>query len=167
MSHRPVPTLLLSLALLTPTAFADGAAPPSSVLTKEERTLLDLLNASRVKEKLTPVRANAVLTGVARAHSANMAKQGKMAHVLDDKTPGKRVLEAGYDYRRVGENVAWSEGNDVELKEIHEGWMNSKVHRDNILRPDFEDVGFGIARDRKGKVYYTQVFCRPMPPKQR
>ena len=38
------------------------------------------------------------------------------------------------------------------------GWMNSKVHRENILDPAFTEIGIGVARNDKGEVYYTQDF---------
>ena len=38
------------------------------------------------------------------------------------------------------------------------GWMNSKVHRENILEPAFAEVGIGVARNDKGEMYYTQDF---------
>jgi uncharacterized protein YkwD len=87
-----------------------------------------------------------------------MAKQDKMAHVLDGKRPAQRVDEAGYDYRFVGENVALSEGEDVTLADIHDGWMKSKIHRDNILKKEYREVGLGLAKNNKGQTYYAQVF---------
>lgn len=126
-----------------------------------EKEFLKLLNESREKEKLPPLKPNAILLKVARAHSENMAKQEKMAHELDGKKPPQRVDEAGYDYRSVGENVAFSEAGDcgpVPAADIHEQWMKSKVHRDNILAGKFEEVGIGIATNKKGQTYYTQVF---------
>jgi uncharacterized protein YkwD len=129
---------------------------------KAEKALLELLNKARAEKKLPPLRANPVLTKVARAHSANMAKQGKMSHELDGKNPAKRVLEAGYDYRSVGENVAWSE-RDGPVADVHAGWMKSKVHRDNILAAKFQEVGIGLAHSAKGEVYITQVFGTPRP----
>ena len=39
--------------------------------------------------------------------------------------------------------------------------MNSKHHRDNILKPEFTEVGFGIVRSDKGVIYFTQLFGTP------
>src|SRR4051794_29532939 len=91
-------------------------------LSEDEKAILKLLNDEREKEKLPPLKPNAILFKVARAHSANMAKQEKMAHVLDGKKPSQRVEEAGYDYRVVGENLAFGEndGEPVPLADIHD-----------------------------------------------
>jgi uncharacterized protein YkwD len=40
-------------------------------------------------------------------------------------------------------------------------WMESKLHRENILGPNYTDIGLGTARDQNGQIYYTQVFTKP------
>jgi uncharacterized protein YkwD len=130
-------------------------------MSREERTLLDLLNKEREKEKLPPLRPHALLFKAARAHSANMAKQEKMEHVLDGKTPGQRVLAAGYDYGKVSENIAVSDSEKAPLAMVVKSWMESKTHRENLLSDKVTETGLGIAKSEKGEVYFTQVFARP------
>jgi uncharacterized protein YkwD len=115
-----------------------------------------MTNKELANEKLPPLQVNATLFKVARAHAANMAKKGEMNHVLDGLNPAKRALAAGYDYSEIGENIASSDG--APLADIMQGWMKSKVHRENILRPGFREIGFGIAKNDKGDIYYAQVF---------
>src|SRR5689334_17492451 len=86
-------------------------------LSRTEQRILDLTNEARAKEKLEPLEVNATLLKVARAHSANMARQHKMEHVLDDTTPKQRVEKAGYDYSTFGENIA-SGSKGVPLADI-------------------------------------------------
>src|SRR5262249_33873372 len=102
-------------------------------LSAEEQKILDLTNAERKKNDLPVLRANSLLTKLARAHSANMARQEKMAHDLDDKTPYQRLKDAGYAYARAGENVAQGDAG-FTVEQIFKGWMDSKGHRENILR---------------------------------
>jgi uncharacterized protein YkwD len=89
-----------------------------------------------------------------------MLKQGKMEHVLDGKAPAQRVEATGYDYKRVGENIAWSD-TSLPAEKIMKGWMDSEPHRKNILNPDFTEIGIGVARNDQGETYYTQVFATP------
>jgi len=135
---------------------ADDKAKPAFKISDDEQGILDLTNKAREKEKLPPLKPNEVLFKVARAHSANMAKQEKMEHVLDDKNPADRVKAAGYKYSSVGENVA--SGNGWSLEEVFQVWMDSEPHKKNILNKDFREIGIGIARDSKDRLYYTQVF---------
>src|SRR5207244_2934876 len=128
-------------------------------LSEAEKVLLELTNKERARQELPALEPDPVLFKVARAHSANMARKGEMKHDLDGKSPARRVDEAGYDYRVVGENIAFSDG--LHLKEIMKGWMESKHHRDNILDPKYRQIGLGIGRNDKDEVYYTQVFATP------
>jgi uncharacterized protein YkwD len=163
MSMPICPKLLFVLALC-PIAFftlARGEEPAANaklVLSSDEQRLLELTNAERKKEKLSPLTPNPLLFKVARDHSANMARQEKLAHELDGKTPYTRLKEAGYRYRYAGENVAYGE---VSLEEVMKGWMASPGHRKNILTPGYTEIGLGLARSEKGMVYYTQVFGTP------
>jgi uncharacterized protein YkwD len=141
-------------------------APPKQAdfkMTRVEKQILEWTNAVRAGEKLPPLAPNPVLFTIARAHSQNMAKKGEMNHVLDGKTPAQRTLEGGYDYAKVGENIAYSDG--APLKDILDGWMNSKHHRENILRPNFEEIGLGVARNARGEIYFTQLFATPRKKK--
>jgi uncharacterized protein YkwD len=132
---------------------------PSPPLSTAEKTVFDMTNKARIENKLEPLTLNSLLTKIARDHSANMARQGKMSHLLDDKTPADRVKEAGYKYSGSGENIAI--GEHTPVADIFAGWMKSKAHRENILREQFRETGIGVARAGDGKVYYTQVFGTP------
>jgi uncharacterized protein YkwD len=148
---------LLLVALAGGIGADEKKEAPKFKPSEAEQTLLDLLNKERMKEKLPPLKVNPLLFKIAAAHAANMAKQKKMEHKLDGKTPGQRALAAGYDYRFIGENLGWSDG-PAPLTDVHTSWMKSKIHRDNILGKNFQEVGLGIAKDDKGEYYYVQVF---------
>jgi uncharacterized protein YkwD len=146
---------LLPLLLL---GLARAAEEPALEISKDEQAVLDLTNEARAKEKLPALKPNAVLFKVARAHSANQAKQQKMAHELDGKSPADRVDAAGYDYKDVGENVGHIPP-PLRIKELFDAWMKSPEHRKNILDKDFQEIGLGIVRQgNKGDFYFTQVF---------
>ena len=95
----------------------------------------------------------------ARAHAANMAALDKLDHTLEDKTFADRAKDAGYQYRFIGENIAWSPETP---KEVLEGWMNSPPHRENILKEEFTEIGVGVAKNQKGEQYWVQVFATPL-----
>jgi uncharacterized protein YkwD len=151
------PLFILTLALFV--AWTSGSAQEKGdfTLSAEEQRVLDLTNAERKKKDLPPLKANRTLCEVARAHSANMAKQNKMAHELDGKSTFDRVKGSGYRFALIAENLA---NGDVSLEDLMEAWMDSKIHRDNILDTEFTEVGLGLAHDGHN-VYYTEVFARP------
>jgi uncharacterized protein YkwD len=150
----------LLLALAAPPLCGGGAnddKPAAGRLTEDEQAVLDLTNAARAaaEKKLPPLKANPKLMEAARKHAANMAAQDKMEHVLDDKSPADRLKAAGYKYRVFGENIAWGAKGP---KDVVAGWMDSEPHRENILKPEYTEIGVAVARNAKGEPYWVQVF---------
>jgi uncharacterized protein YkwD len=157
-------TLSWLLFALAPLLTAAAGAPRDGsgyTLTEGEKKFLELTNAERARHKLPPLKLNLTLSKVARAHSANMAKQNKMVHVLDGKDQFARIKGSGYRYRYAGENVA--RGN-IEITEMVEALMKSEGHRKNILKKEYTELGVGLALGGKDLTYYTQVFASPKRP---
>jgi uncharacterized protein YkwD len=132
--------------------------PKPAMLSAAEKELIDLMNEERAREKLPPLKPSDKLMLAARNHAQNMAKQEKGSHVLDDKTPIDRAKDVGYAFRQLGEN--WASGQKTNALAIKQ-WMDSPPHRANILKKEFTEIGVGIAKSAKGKLYYCQLFGTP------
>ena len=141
-------------------AFVRAGETPAYKLNERESKILEQTNNERKKKDLPPLKHNPLLSKVARAHSVNQGKHMEMAHKLDGKDPFARMSEAGYQFMRGGENVAYGYPKMPTI-EIIRAWMESKGHRENILSKDFTEIGVGAAEGKDGKVYYTQVFGTP------
>ncbi len=134
------------------------AKPPKFEMTPDEKAILELTNKEREKEKLPALKPNARLFQAARAHSQNMANQDWMLHELDGKGPGERIGAAGYRHHGYSENIAYG---IRDLEKIMKMWMDSEVHRANILDKRRQEIGIGIAYNERDRPYYTQVFATP------
>jgi uncharacterized protein YkwD len=78
---------------------------------------------------------------VARKYAAKMLADGYFSHVdMKGNTPYIRLREGNVVFDAAGENLAFAP--TVQL--AHQGLMNSKGHRDNILSPYFHQVGIGV-----------------------
>jgi uncharacterized protein YkwD len=128
--------------------------------TADETKVFELTNKERKDKELPALALSPALSKIARAHSENMAHQGKMEHKLDGKEAVDRLRDAGYMFTKVAENIAEGE-EGVELAKIMKAWMDSEGHRKNILHPECSEIGVGIARDKAGTSYITQVFAKP------
>jgi uncharacterized protein YkwD len=140
-----------------------GARPdpvPDVKLTDEEKKILELTNAEREKQKLKPLKVNALLTEAARGHTANMAKTGTLDHVLDGQSPGDRLKKVGYTFSGYAENIAY--GVEAKPEDLFGFWMESAPHKANLLNRDLEEIGIGWTRTSKMECYSTQVFGRPL-----
>jgi uncharacterized protein YkwD len=158
------------VALLAVNAGAEPlAAPPAPVAgpdpedpAEAEERVLVAINATRGRHGLPPLESSAQLKSVARAHSAEMLRQGLLAHLLPGSTEvGERLRRAGIPFRKVLENL----GNGQTALAAHEAIEESPAHRDNLLVAGPTLAGIGIARGTLPGggplVYLTEVFVEP------
>ena len=124
-------------------ALADARDVPS------ENDFVSRVNAERTRAGLPPLGVSADLVDVARRHSADMARSGRLSHnaELSSEVSG---------WRSLGENV----GTGGSVDQVHAAFMGSSVHRSEILDRQFTQVGVGVvwAGDR---LWVTQVFREP------
>jgi uncharacterized protein YkwD len=141
-------------------------APAADNLADVTASTLCLLNGERADAGLPPLKQNAKLGSAAGQHSQDMVAQQYFDHVGKDGTdPVDRIRTAGYIPRvgtwTVGENLAWGTGTLATPKEIVAAWMASQGHRENILRSQFKEIGFGVvvgnprSDDGAGATYTT------------
>jgi uncharacterized protein YkwD len=129
--------------------------PPADI----ERALFDSINKERAARSLPAVRLSPTLSDLARKHSAEMARLGR----LDHESEGGGFLNERLGKARIAnvlnaENVAHSSSFDPGL--IHQALMNSEGHRENFLLPGVDEVGIGVVRGPGGDYYVTQDFIR-------
>jgi uncharacterized protein YkwD len=116
-------------------------------------------NEERKKEKLHSLEVNPRLKKAAERHARDMAARRVMSHKGGDgTTPMDRIKDAGYDYRRGGENVAYGRFTPERLMA---GWMGSPPHKKNILG-SFSQIGIACATAEDGMTYWCVTFGLPM-----
>jgi len=107
-------------------------------------------------EAAPAVSLNAQLSNAALAHSRDMAEHRYFNHQgRDGRAVGDRARQAGYHWKRVGENIATNFGSP---EDVVAGWLDSPGHCANVMAPAFRDMGAAYAVNAKGTVYWTQVF---------
>ena len=134
---------------------------PISGDTDLERTLLDLTNAERARAGLSTLLPDEALALAARHHAQEMATLNYFSHsspTATNATLGQRVAQAGSAAVGIGENLALVGPEEVAERSV-QGWMESPGHRENLLKPDYTHVGFGVAYDDSGRVFVAQVFA--------
>jgi uncharacterized protein YkwD len=121
-----------------------------------EFQLFDLTNATRVEKGLNALSWDDQVRDTARKHSLDMAEQNYFSHTnLEGESPFDRMEEDQVAFRTAGENLAYGQLSSIFA---HEGLMNSKGHRENILQPHYEHLGVGVAFNGKAQPYFTENF---------
>jgi hypothetical protein len=79
-----------------------------------------------------------------------MARAGYISHDLS-----QTAYRCAGAWTLYGENV----GVGPDVQSVHQAFMNSPGHRENILFPYFTELGTGTAWS-KGNVYVTEIYVR-------
>lgn len=104
--------------------------------------LLTLTNQKRIENGQPPLTLNSQLTHAAQMKANDMFAKNYWAHIAPDgTTPWYFFKGSGYDYLYAGENLA--RGFDTAADVVN-AWMNSPTHRENLLSPNYKEIGFAV-----------------------
>lgn len=149
---RLTSSLIALFLALAPSAAQD---PPKD---ETAQSLLKLTNDERAKQKRPALKPNDVLAKAAKQHAEALAKQNNPNQAADGKSILERVKNLGYRYSAAGENVAFGHQS---AEEVVASWMNSNLHRDNLLSSKFTQVGIATAKSSDGTVYFVEILAAP------
>ena len=96
------------------------------------------------------------LNTIARSHSEDMASGRRSFGHGGYEQRESKVKKMIQPYKGMAENVAYGASDGKGAVEI---WKNSSGHRKNMLG-DYKYIGIGTARNKRGIIYYTQIFVR-------
>lgn len=104
--------------------------------------LLSLTNQKRAEVGLPPLRYNAELSQAASGKAVDMFGNNYWAHNSPSgKTPWDFIIGAGYTYLYAGENLA---KNFNDSDGVVQAWMESSSHKENLLRAQYDEIGFAV-----------------------
>lgn len=133
-----------------------------------EAAIFEATNVQRRRHDRERLQSEDRLADIARGHSEAMLRRGFFDHVDPDGLhPADRVARQHRTLVGItGENLWTGTGFEIHSREdaeemaerIVDGWMNSRGHRENILRAEFDHLGVGVVvQDRELRA--TQVFA--------
>jgi len=124
--------------------------------------LVDLANDDREKEGAPELVVNPVLVEAAQMKADDMAAKGYFAHDSPEGIkPWHWFEKAGYAYSYAGENLAVF---FTDSAEVESAWMNSPLHRANILGEQFTEIGIALAHgnfEGEDTTFVVQMFGTP------
>jgi len=120
-----------------------------------ESDILKYVNEDRAAHGLSPLQMNQLESSLAAKHSHDMSV-GKVKFGHEGFNARAKTIQKELGSVEVGENVA--EG-PMTAREVVEGWLHSPGHKKNI-EGNFTLTGIGYASDKRGQIYFTQIFSR-------
>lgn len=134
---------LFGIVFLYPCSFA-FAGEPQDIITGER--VLELVNESRLSNGMGILSFDASLNRASSLKAKDMFEKQYFAHTTPlGQEPWYFVDLSGYDYHMAGENLAIHFENALEQ---HTAWMESPLHRKNILNPEYQDIGIAVAKGK-------------------
>jgi uncharacterized protein YkwD len=158
---HPEPSMRLSLffcILLT----ASANAKAQNVA---EQYLLQQTNQHRAEHRLAPLAWDPALARAAHTHALRIVQEvSRRPGPAEHQYPGEpplltRASQAGAHFSTISENVA---GHGQTAADFDVAWMNSPVHRANILDPHLTAIGIAVLQSG-GLLYAVQDFARNVP----
>ncbi|UCE32239.1 MAG: CAP domain-containing protein [Burkholderiales bacterium] len=129
----------------------EAAGDPGAVPGGFEQQVLDAVNAARASARrcgdtayapAPSVQWSDSLAQAARGHSEYLQANNVVSHSgASGSSPGDRVSATGYDWSRVGENIA---AGFADIDSAIAAWLESPGHCANLMKSDYADIGLAV-----------------------
>lgn len=137
----------------TAVAATVGGVLASATVDAIESEMVSLVNTDRQAAGLHGLSVNAWAADTSRAHSERMAAAGDIWHNREVYfAQGRGAMGATL----LGENVVQT----LSAREAQSAFMESDLHRQNVLDSRFTHIGVGVALNGDGVLFVTQAFAQ-------
>jgi hypothetical protein len=148
-------------------AFLPGGAPAARAIepVAAANELIALTNINRTSNGLPALLRDSRLNSLGVARSQDMIDRGYFSHYIppNNETVIDILQGLGVPFRAAGENIEFNDAVDyTTIAFANTEFMNSPGHRANILSPQWDRVGAGVAQGGQKKMY-TVVFLQSVP----
>jgi len=111
--------------------------------------LLNMINTTRLENGLPALNINQTVNAVAQYRSQDMIERNYFSHQTPEgKSIGNILQESGIMFASCGENIQYASPPSWANPELFfNSWMNSDLHRANILSGNFSQIGIGVSNN--------------------
>ena len=153
--------IFLVLFLLLLNFFSPSLAEAKANYTHLEREIIAQLNKERSAHSLAALRNNNLLKRAAEMKLQDMIVKNYFAHTSPEGLDAWHWFQqVGYNYKFAGENLA---SNFHSAWQVHQAWMKSPKHRNNMLFPQYQEVAVAVGQDKNGELIVVELFGTRMP----
>lgn len=112
----------------------------------QRRAVTCLINQARRQERRVRLSPDSSLQTAAGLKGQKVASCGQLSHTPCGTNLIGPLKASGYRYASFGENLYVGASGAVSAYDVVAAWLASAGHRENILRPNFRDVGVSFVR---------------------
>lgn len=154
---------IFSIILISSSASTGGALAQKIENIKYpnlEREIINQLNQERLENNLRPLKFNPELRKAAEIKVKDLIKNKYFLHTSPEGIKAWDILaDIGYNYKYAGENLAMKFEDAIS---VHNAWMKSKSHKENILFENYTEVAVAIDEREGGSLVAVEFFGKPI-----
>jgi len=158
-----IKVILIAAAVLLP---ARAWLSPD-ILIQESKKVIQLTNQFRQEKGVDTLEASDKLNEAAFLKCQDMLIKQYFSHVSPtNKSITSWISQVNYSYVTAGENLAMGFS---EASELVQAWKNSESHRQNLLDPDYSEIGVAMSNGEykdSDTTLAAQYFAQPFINKQ-
>jgi hypothetical protein len=114
--------------------------------------LLGRINALRASLGRAGCSMHPALAAAAQSQAQWIVETGRVSHTRPDGSGVRtRAANAGYPSQQVTENIYG--GSNATVSDAWAFWVNSGVHYNSMVSPEYNEVGIGVARGAWGTAF--------------
>ena len=151
--------ITMKVASVVAPVLMPGAATQASIISPQN--IVMLTNATRQETRTPLLTEDALLGEAAQQKADDMVANKYFGHESPSgKTVMDLILANGYPARFAAENLAV---RYTEAESVQQGWLLSPTHHENIVNPEYADIGVGVSKGPyKGEpaIFVVQLFGR-------
>lgn len=129
--------------------------------------VISLTNLERTKAGVRPLQPNELLSLAAQKKADSMIETGVFEHYYESQgeliNPWQFILDSGYEYYHAGENLG---RGFSEADTLVEAWIDSPTHKENLLNPDYTEIGVAVVQgpylEKEETTLVVQLFATPV-----
>ena len=151
--------LFLGCLILTNSVFAQDIEKRAEY-TSLEKEIINQLNQERAENNLKSLKFSPELRTAAGIKLKDLIENEYFSHTSPEGVKAWDILaDVGYEYKYAGENLAMKFNNAVD---VHNAWMKSRTHRENILFENYTEVAVAIGERERGSLVAVEFFGKPL-----
>ena len=136
--------------LLAPKRACPGQSDPSQPIAVQEHTMVCMHNWARARLGLRPLQKARELRRSSHDKAEDIKRCQQFSHEACGRGAFYWVRRVGFETGSfgAGENLEFGEGALGTVRAAMSAWLNSDIHREVLLTPSWQDVGFSVVKGK-------------------
>jgi uncharacterized protein YkwD len=137
-------------SLLAPETACPGQSDPSLPAATQEQTMVCMHNWARAQRGLQPLQTEGQLQRSSRKKALDISRCQQFSHEACHRNAFYWIRRVGFEtgHYGAGENLAFGQGGMATVRNTMSAWLNSNVHRADLLTASWKYVGISVLDGR-------------------